>query len=197
MNRSGIGRIVEDHRLNAMAAWALVVSVVVVTVASLLDGELLWTGFAATVGAIAIVPPLVHRSLRMMLPWEVLVLAILPLVGRLVATTFFTRQIATYLSVAALALLVAVELHAFTPVQMNDQFAVFFVVMTTMATAGLWAIARWLSDIYLGTGFLTSEDALMWEFVASTAVGLLAGAVFVLYFRRLSPPEKRLPEEVQ
>jgi len=116
--------------------------------------------------------------------------------GRLLSTTVVTGQLATYLSVAALALVVAVELHAFTPVRMNDAFAVLFVVVTTMATAGVWAVVRWLADGWLGTGFIASERALMWEFVASTVAGILAGLLFVYYVRHRITPADRLPEGV-
>ena len=118
-----------------------------------------------------------------MLPWEVLILAALPVLGR----AFLVAQLgefAAYLAVAALALIVAIELHVFTAVEMNRGFAVGFVVITTMATAGLWALVRWVADLYLETGFLASEAALMWEFVASTAAGVLAGVLFAWYVRR-------------
>jgi len=84
----------------------------------------------------------------------------------------------------AVALILAVQLHAFTPVKMTYGFAVLFVVVTTIATAGVWAVVRWIADIQLGTGFLATEEELMWEFVYSTAAGLLAGGIFRVYFGR-------------
>jgi len=103
--------------------------------------------------------------------------------------------VATYLSVAALALVVAVELHVFTPVEMTYWFAVLFVVVATIATAGVWAVVQWLSDIYLGTTFIHSEHRLMWDFVAATVVGVIAGVVFEWYFRRFARVGPRLPDE--
>ncbi|MDY6764133.1 MAG: hypothetical protein SV377_00335, partial [Halobacteria archaeon] len=99
-----------------------------------------------------------------------------------------------YLSVAAVALIIAVELHMFTHVRMNDGFAVLFVVVGTMATSGIWAVVRWLSDLYLGTTFLEDHDIVMWSFVAATAAGILGGIVFTFYFRRFVGVESRLPE---
>ncbi|NIS31208.1 MAG: hypothetical protein GWN07_12825, partial [Actinobacteria bacterium] len=75
--------------------------------------------------------------------------------------------------VAALALIIAVELHLFTPVLMTPSFAVLLVVVGTMAAAGTWAVVRWSADLLLGTTFLLDpalteaeiEAGLMWEFV--------------------------------
>lgn len=197
MDREGLDRIIRSRRTNALLAWTLVGLVVAVGGASIVQGELLWALFAATLAVLAAHPAVVLRTPYAMPPWEVVFLAALPTLGRLFATTLVGGRIAAYLSVAALALLFAVNLDAFTPVQMNDTFAVLFVVVTTMAAAGVWAVVRWLADLFLGTGFIESEHALMLEFVASTVAGVLAGVVFVLYFRQRTDPELRVPEEVE
>jgi hypothetical protein len=72
-----------------------------------------------------------------------------------------------------------------------------FVVLATMAAAGVWAVVRYLADLTLGTGFIESEHALVVEFVASTVVGVLAGALYVVYVRRRTAPTERLPREVE
>ncbi|WP_134672151.1 hypothetical protein [Halorussus marinus] len=188
--------VVEDERVNAGLAWLLVAFILLVVVESALDGDFLWAGFAAFVAGVAIAPAAIYRDPNAMLPWEVLVLAALPLLGRALATMVLTSRVATYFSVAALALIVAVELHAFTPVKMTHWFAVLFVVVATIATAGVWAVVQWLSDIYLGTAFIQSEHRLMWDFVAATATGAAAGVVFEWYFRRFVRMDPRLPDEV-
>lgn len=192
MEREGLGRVFERQRLNAALSWVLVVFVCAVAVGAFLGGQLLWAGFAGTVAVLGVLPALRLRSPLAMLPWEVLAMAVVPLVGRTFATVPTTGRLAQYLSVAALALVIAVELDTLTPVEMNYRFAVLFVVVATMATAGVWAVVRWLSDVYLGTGLLlapgvpeeTVEHELMIEFVYSTLAGALAGLVFELYFRR-------------
>lgn len=197
MERSELERLLDDARLNATLAWVLVVFVGGVVVANVLEGQLLWAGFAGAVLAFALYPAASYRNPSVMLPWEVLLLAVLPLVGRTFATTVITGNLAMYLSVAAVALILAVELHVFTAVRMNASFAVFFVVVTTMAAAGVWAVARWLADGYLDTGFLPGLTPLMWEFVYSTVAGLVAGLVFTYYFRRRAHIEMRLPDIVE
>ncbi|MFC7076485.1 hypothetical protein [Haloarcula halophila] len=203
MNRD-VRRLLRDQRTNALAAWSVVVVVAAVVVTSLLSGDLLWAGFAAGLVAIAVLPPVLLRHRNAMLPWEVLLLAALPVVGRVFATVQMTGNLAKYLSVAAVALIVAVELHVFTPVRMTPRFAAAFVVVTTMATAGIWAVVRWGADLLLGTTFLLDpalsehaiEEALMWEFVASTAAGVGAGLVFAVYVSR-QVGLNRVPEDVR
>lgn len=203
--RERLGGVVEARRANAALGWLLIAFVGVVVAESVFTADLLWAGFAAVLGGLALVPAAAHRNPRVMLPWEVLVLAALPLIGRSFATVPLTSQFTTYLSVAALALIIAVELHLFTPVRMTPSFAVLFVVVATMATAGAWAVARWSFDLVLGTSFLLDpaltaaeiETRLMWEFVFSTAAGLAAGLVFEGYFRRRARLEPRLPDTVE
>lgn len=191
MSRADIDRLIEGKRANALLAWIFVAFVAVVAVVSLVRGQMLWAIFAASVVVLSVLPAVVLRSALVMVPWEVLALAALPTLARAFRPP--VSGISTYLAVAALALVVAVELDLFTSVEMSYRFAVGFVVITTLAAAGAWAVVRWIADLYLGTGFLGSEDALMWEFVASTVAGIGAGLFFEGYVRRRLPPE-RLPE---
>lgn len=234
--------LIVDARLNAVAAWLLVLFVCGVALESFLDGDLLWTWFSALVVAIVLVPPVSYRNPRIMLPWEVLALVTLPVLGRALASFPLSTDLATYISVAALALVVAVELDVFTPVRMTNGFAAFFTVIVTMAASGVWAVVQWLSDLLLGTTFIyptpvtvpeaavqqgvvgkfywfsdllvgttfvgqdpiivsdateqAALDALMWDFVAATLAGIVAGTIFVLYFRRRRDAATHLPEAV-
>jgi len=204
MSRAQVGTLLADRRRNAYAGWLLVVFLGTVVAGNVLDGELLWAGFVTGMLVLAVLPPVAHRNWTVMLPWEVLAMAALPVIGRSFATVELTGDLATYLSVAALALVVAVELHVFTSVRMTYGFAIVFVVVTTMATAGTWAITRWSLDVVLGTQFLLEQgadpdvvhDDLMIEFVYSTMAGVVAGVVFELYFRRRARLEERLAAEV-
>jgi hypothetical protein len=204
MQPSGLRNVVEQERGNAVLAWLLVSFLLVVVVSQLVVGETLWALFVLVVAILAVVPAVAYRNPLAMLPWEVLAIASLPAVGRAlvagqtIGQVTLTGRVTTYLAVAAVALIVAVEVDVFTPVRMSYSFAVLFVVITTMAAAGLWAVAKWLSDGYLGTGFFAGdpelvETALMWDFVAATVAGIVAGVLFEFYFRRRARLEKRLP----
>ena len=192
MDTPGLG-LVEGERRNALLAWVILLSLLAAAAVELLTGELVWAGFVLVVVVLGALPALINRDRRSMLPWELLALAALPVAGRVfvagrtIGELTLTGRVTTYVAVAAVALVIAVLLDRFTPVRMNDQFAVVFVVVTTTAAAGIWAVAQWLSDIYLGSGFLDrphAEEALMWDFVAATLAGMLSGVLFTYYFRR-------------
>jgi hypothetical protein len=184
--------LLRDKRNNAILGWIIVGLLTLVVGESLLDGDLLWAAFAASLAVITLFPPLSYRSPVAMPPWEILLLAVLPAIGRRFATVPATGNLARYLSVAAIALIIAVEIQLFTPVRMTPRFAVTFVGVATLATAGFWAVVRWISDQLLGTTLLLDpaltehaiEEALMWEFVASTIAGIGAGLVFAVYIRQ-------------
>ncbi len=209
MSRSTLRDVVEQRRINAGLAWLVVGFLVVAAVGTALGGDPVWGVFVLSVAALAIVPPIATRHPTAMLPWEVLALAALPAIGRTlvvgetVAGVTLSGRVVTFFAVAAVALVVAVELDVFTTVRMTEPFAVVFVSLTTTATAGVWALLRYLTDTLLGTRLLldgrpehTVERALMWDFVAATAVGVLAGLLFAAYFRRRARGARRLPEEM-
>lgn len=199
--------LLNDARLNALLGWALVGFMGLVGIESLLDGDWVWVVVATFVVALAVIPPVVYRDEKVMLPWEVLLLVMLPLLGRSLFPVGLIADVAAYLSVAAVALVIAVELDVFTPVRMTTWFAVFFVGIATMATAGTWAAIQWLSDVYLGTTLIypspppvpeavdqAALEDLMWDFVAATIAGFLAGLIFALYFRERADARLRLPD---
>jgi hypothetical protein len=178
-----LARLFRDGWTNAVVAWVLVAVLGGVLVESVLDVDLLWITFVVATAAIVLVPPVAYREWRVMLPWELLAFALMPILVR----AFVGGELgvfAYYLSVAALALLVTVELHTFTPLEMTHWFAVLFVTMTTMASVAAWTVVRWWSDIVLGTAFLTDNEALMTEWVYVALAGLAAGVIFDAYFRR-------------
>ncbi|WP_101294862.1 hypothetical protein [Halegenticoccus soli] len=209
MPNTGLRDIVESRRTNAGLGWLLIGFLCLTAAGEVVTGDLVWAGFTVAVAVLAAVPALAYRTPAAMLPWEVLLLASLPVIGRALIAgvtvdgVVLTGRVSTYLAVAAVALIVAVELDVFTPVRMNYSFAVLFVVVATMAAAGVWAIVQWVSDLYLGTSFLLDgrpeeeiETALMLDFVAATASGIGAGVLFEYYFRRRTDSRRRLPDEV-
>ena len=198
-----VEELLADRRTNAVVGWLFVVVLGLVAVESFVGGDIQWGIFVAGTLALCLVVPAGFRDPSLMLPWEVVALAALPTFGRAIATFEPITEFTVYVSVAALALVVAVELDLFTRVRMTVAFAIGFVALATLATAGVWAVFRWTLDLTLGTSTLlapgvsndTIHDELMVEFVYSALAGLFAGVVFEVYFRRWADP-KRLPEEV-
>lgn len=196
-------RLFRSGRVNAIISWVLVSVLVLVFVESVLDFDLLWVAFVATTGVIVLIPPGTRRDWRVMLPWELLVLALLPILVRGISGGEL-GTFAYYLSVAALALIITVELHLFTALKITHWFAVVFVALTTMASAAAWAIVRWNMDVLLGTSFLRKPElsqeaanaALMDEFVWVTLAGFAAGLLFDAYFRRRDQQLHRVIQRV-
>jgi hypothetical protein len=209
MERTGdLAVLMGNTHLNAILGWVFVLVVALIGLESAVDRDWIWVLLTLSVVALAVLPPAVFRDPVVMLPWEVLALVSVPLLGRGIFGGLLA-DVAGYLGVAAVALVLAVDLDVFTPVKMTTWFAVVFVVLTTMATAGVWAVLRYASDVFLGTTLIYPSpppvppaveeialEALMWDFVAATVGGIGAGLVFALYFRRIAVGRNRLPPAV-
>lgn len=174
-----------DGRLNNIIGWIVVMLMTSVLVESLLDMDIVWAGFTGLVMLVLILPTARGIDNQIRIPWEFLVLASLPITARALDVAMFRGSIFFYLSFAALALIIAVEIHMYTETKMTHWFAVLFVSLTTIAIEGTWAVSRWYADSLLGTSFLPPHDDLMLDFVGVTAVGIGAGIFFDIYFRRL------------
>lgn len=171
-----------DEHTNAVLGWALTAVIAVTGVQNVLAAAPLWGLFALTVVAVAAIPTVATGDPTVVVHWPVLLPAALAFVVR---TFELYVEIAGYVAVASLALVVVLELVEFTPVEMSRRFAAGFAVLTTMAVQALWTVAQYASDHWAGTNFLRSETELQWDFVAVTVVGLVMGAVFLWYFDRV------------
>ncbi|WP_411966056.1 hypothetical protein [Haloferax sp. YSMS24] len=174
---------VRDQKVNAAIAWAITALLAILAVLGFLAGLLVFMAIAAVTALVAITPAIVYRSWTRTMSWPLLVLASIPLVIGVGQPSFFS-DVVTSLSIATLAMLVVVALQMTTTVRMTPAFAVFFVAMATMATAGFWAVGSAISAQYLGTAFVETNDELMIIFTAAVLAGVVGGFVFRWYFRR-------------
>jgi hypothetical protein len=173
----------KDTRVNAAISWLLVGLLVAVAITAFLEFLLVRMALAAVAAFVAIAPALVRRTWTHTVPWPLLLVCSLPLAAGAVGFGFFADFV-TGLSIAALGMLVVVALQLTSSVRMTPNFAVFFVVLATMATAGFWAVGSAASAQYLGTAFVETNDDLMVLFTAATLAGVVAGGLFRVYFRR-------------
>lgn len=188
------GRFVRDDRVNATVVWLLAGGLVVVAAAAVVNRAIPAAALAAVAAFVAVVPAVVTRSWTVAVPWPLLLVASLPLwLSTLLPSLYYV--FVTGASVAALAMLVVVVLQMVTTVRMTPGFAVVFVTLATLATAGFWAVGSALSARYVGTAFVETNDELMVIFTAATVAGLLAGGAFRWYFRRALRGESRRPTE--
>jgi hypothetical protein len=185
------GGVIEDRlaqlfrsgRTNALVAWGMVAVLASTFLESLLGLDFLPMVLVAAITGVVVAPTVAARDPQVMLPWEVLGLALLPILVR----TLLGGEVGTfaaYMALAAFALIVTVELHMFTTLRVTHWFAVLFVVLTTMASAAAWTVLRWNADRLIGTEYLTTNEALMIEWLYVTLAGVAAGVLFDAYFRR-------------
>ncbi|MWG35754.1 hypothetical protein GQS65_14885 [Halomarina oriensis] len=169
--------------MNAVIAWFFTVLMVLGTVVYLLEGLLVDTVLAAATAAVALVPPLVYRSWKRTVPWFLLFVATIPVGAGAYGPTFL-GDVVDGVGIATLALLAIVALQSTTALRMTPNVAVGFVVVTTLAFTGFWALGSAASARFLGTTFLETNDELMTVFTAALLASLVAGGVFRWYFRR-------------
>ncbi|MFC6837037.1 hypothetical protein [Halomarina ordinaria] len=175
-----LSTVLDDDRTNAATAWALVAGLTLAAAVSLGFGEPLWSVLALAGVAVAVVPAVAYRDASAMPPWEVLAVVAVPALLLAVGAPAAVTQAASYLALAALALLVVVELHVFSSVELTPRVAVALVVLLTMAATGVWTVVRYAVATLLGTGFV-GKVALMWDITLATAVGVLAGGLAWAY----------------
>ncbi|SDR05263.1 hypothetical protein [Natronobacterium texcoconense] len=182
---------VESSR-NTVLSWLLVL----VLGGSLFGGILLEQYesvlFSAVAIAIIVAPAIAFRDPTVLPPWYFVGLICLPVLWDAFGPQMATAIVPS-LALATLGLLMAVELHRFTPLRLVPWFTVVLTVLFTLAMGGLLNILRWSSDVLFGTAFLLdgrTQDAInaavMIELIYVTLAGLLAGAIFYAYFHTIS-----------
>jgi len=191
MAPSELEKLLYDSRRNAMLGWVLIALLAGTAVGIGVSTGLLWSVFALSILILALLPPLAYRSSYVMLPWEVLLMAALPIVGLAIGSPRLSGRFTVYFAIAAIALVIGVELQSFTSIRFPPWFAVVLVVVATLASAALWGLLQWGFDVYAGTEYIMSQssnaqqanDELMYEWLYSAAAGIVAGVTFALYFR--------------
>lgn len=180
------------RRTNALISGFLAVYLLVNSASIVSHTDFLWSLYGLCVLILVFIPPLVLKDGRALVPFEILFLLSLPFTVKGLELGFAASHTLSYFTAATVALLIFTELDTFTSFQTTPNFTVAMISIMTVAVSGVWAVARWLSDIYLGTSMIVSEHTLMWEFTAALFAGLFAGGAFNFYFRRRT---RRLKDE--
>lgn len=175
---------IKDARLNATIAWLLIAVLVATAIVNFLAGLFVTMAIAAVAAAVALVPALVSGVWTRTTPWPMLLLASLPLVVGAFSPSFLGDTIFA-LGIAALAILVVVALQMTTTVRMTPNFAIGFVILATLATAGFWALGSAASARLFGTRFVETNDQLMLIFTSALVASVVSAVVFRWYFGRL------------
>lgn len=181
--------LLETEQRDVALAWAAVALVFAVTGWSLVTGTLGWAVFGVVLATVLLATPVAYRTAEVMPPWPVALLAAIPYAIGVAVGSGPVARLAASGAVAAVAVVVVLQIETFTRVRMNRGFAVAFVVMTTVTAAGVWELGRWLVDLAVGTDLVGTNDDLMWRLVASALGGVAAGLLVDRYLMQLPGTE--------
>ena len=186
--------------LEAEASWIGGLVLFFATVYVTIKMDMPWVAFGIAALCLYILPILSTRSPLRALPWEMTLLLAAPLFlhiseGSRTLTENLSwwrdvTSIAFAFSLTTIGFLLTVELHMYTPVRMNRPFAVFFVVMFTLAVSGFWQVGQWIDQVLYGADLLPSNTVAMKNLLWTLVIGLLMGFVYDLYMRAM--PQKRM-----
>lgn len=190
MSGNQLGRGIDETRRNTVFAWLVVALLSGLAIQQGLTGSYRWFSFTGMAIALIVLPAAALRDPHALPPWELLTLAVIPVADAAIFGETALSSITVYLAVAAVALIVAVDVHHFTAAQMNRPFAVALVVIATLATGATWNIAQWIADAAFGTAYLVGDQtqdaanhAMMIDFLYAAVAGLLAGLFLTGYLR--------------
>lgn len=193
MRSDRFGGSVDRTGRNAILCWSAIGLLTGLALWQGFDGSYRWFSLTGLALVLLIIPAIGLRDPYAMPPWELLVLVAIPVVDAALFDETVISPIAVYFAVAAVALIVVVDIHTYTAIRMDRLFTVVLVVIATLAVGATWNILQWASDMTFGTAYLVgdrSQDAanhaMMLDFLAATMAGFLAGILFTGYLRRRS-----------
>lgn len=193
MRSDRFGGSVDRTGRNAILCWSAIGLLTGLALWQGFDGSYRWFSLTGLALVLLIIPAIGLRDPYAMPPWELLVLVAIPVVDAALFDETVISPIAVYFAVAAVALIVVVDIHTYTAIRMDRLFTVVLVVIATLAVGATWNILQWVSDMTFGTAYLVgdrSQDAanhaMMLDFLAATMAGFLAGILFTGYLRRRS-----------
>ncbi len=188
-----------ERRLESEASWVGGLVLFLATVYSLLQFDVLWVIFGITVLTLYMLPIVSLRDPFKALPWEMTLLMAAPMIIRISAGSRTLSEgiswwddltsLAFAFSISTIGFLLTVEMQIYTSVRMNRAFAVFFVVVFTLAVGGFWQIGEFAGDRIYGTDYQGDNTDVMMTLVWNLIGGVIMGFVYDLYLRAMS--EKR------
>lgn len=180
--RMSLSSLARSERANAALGWTFTGVTAAVGIAAVVAGSLAWAGLWFLLSVVVAAPAVGTGDWKALVPWPLPAMAA---AAAVVQSVGLYPELAGYVAVAGLALVVVVELDVFSSVEMSRRFTVVFAAMTTMAVQAWWTVVQFVSDWWFGTRFLRSQTELQWDIVAVTAVAVVAGGFFVWYFDRI------------
>lgn len=188
-----------EQIVEAELSWISTLVLFYSTVYMVLKLDILWVAFGIAALSLYLLPVISMRDPFRALPWEMALLLSGPMLLHVsegsrtlmehVGWWNDMTSLAFAFSLTTIGFLLTVEFQMYTDVRMNRPFAVFFVVMFTLAVSGFWELGEFVGDVVNGTHNLASNSQAMKALVWSLVGGIIMGFVYDLYMRAMS--EKR------
>ncbi|MDQ1372051.1 MAG: hypothetical protein QG582_966 [Candidatus Thermoplasmatota archaeon] len=186
--------------VEAQASWIACTVLFLCTVYVVLDIDVLWSVFGVAALTFYMLPIVSNRDPFRALPWEMTLLLSSPIILHIsegsraldenIGWWDDLTSLSFAFSFATIGFLLTLMLDMYTEVKMNRAFAVFFVVIFTMAVSGFWQVGEYLSDVFVDTENISSNTQVMKEFIWVTAGGLVMGFVYGAYIKAM-PKSRR------
>lgn len=187
------------RQVSLTLSWAAVISLFLATEYAIFSSNLFWTVMGFWALCIAVLPAVVYRDMRNILPFELLFLITIPFYMFLVSDAMGwsykpwfdnLQRSAQVIAIFFIGFVTVIDFHAYTALSMNKPFAVVFTVMLTMALSSFFAIGSFLSDELFGSTIVQSNRELMVDLLYSALGGVVMGFVLTFYMKRM--PLERL-----
>ena len=199
-NPKGAGALLKSQTreriLESEISWIASLVLFFSTVYSLLKMDVLWVFFGITALSLYILPIITMRNPFRALPWEMTILLSAPLILHIASRSRALNEhlhwwddftsLAFAFSICTLGFLLTVELQIYTSVKMNRPFAIFFVVMFTLAISGFWQVGEFIGDQVYGTHYQGNNTDAMKTLVWNLVGGIIMGFIYDLYLRAMS-----------
>ncbi|MBU0623781.1 MAG: hypothetical protein KJ672_02935 [Candidatus Thermoplasmatota archaeon] len=201
ISRTPLSQRSPEQIIEAELSWISSMVLFFSTVYAVLKLDVLWIAFGIAAISLYILPIMSMRDPFRALPWEMTILLSAPMLLHIsegsralmqhVAWWNDFTSVAFAFSLATIGFLLTVELQMYTSVKMNRPFAVFFVIMFTVAVAGFWQVGEFVGDQISGTNHLGTNADVMKILVWSSVGGMIMGFVYDLYIRAMSESRRK------
>ncbi len=194
--KSPLANRTPEQIIEAELSWIASLVLFFSTVYMVVKLDVLWVAFGIAAITLYVLPIIRLRDPFRALPWEMTLLLTAPIMLRVSESSRALMEnvgwwndlasLAFAFSLTTLGFLLTVELQIYTDVRMNRPFAVFFVVMFTLAVSGFWELGEFIGDVVYETDYQGTNSDVMRGLMWSLVGGLIMGAIYDLYIRAMS-----------
>jgi hypothetical protein len=177
----------------------MAVALLFVSVKLSLDFQAIWMFFGFLAIVLYVTPMLRFRNPFKVPPWEIVLLILVPAIihvsqgdqplGSYTGVWRDIYAIAISLGLATLGFLMMAELEMYTVLKVNRAFAGLFVVIFTMAVAGVSMVVVFLADKLYDQESLSTNGVVMGFFIYTFVVGIVMAIAYDVYTKAM--PERR------